>query len=622
MTVPSAPLCVIPSYLRTPADLDLLVRCLVSLWSTAPEAGVLVVDDGSPERSLLAPLAAAVDELGYELIAKDENEGFSRTVNVGLRRALDTGRDAVLVNADIEFTEAGWLDRMLARTDTQGRPAAVVGARLLYPNGCIQHAGVFLSAPHARVLASLPVRPGDLPEALVPVLLPGDRRAAADPSRDARDGRHLRRGVTGWPTRTSTTACASSQSGRQCIYEPSVCAMHHESVFRGRTTPKIERLAAGSRPSGCAKVGHDRPEPLHPGDRMTDLPRTLFLGISNGAVAWYRCALPATVLGCDWLGVAGEPTEPDDPRRRRRPATSAFADVASYDVVVVQQVAGPAWLQAIRELAGGRRHRPVRDRRLAPRRPQRPGPRPRRAGSTARRVRADELCMRAADGIICSTDYLARRYASLNPRTLDVPQRHRPGPLRASRAPSATTSASAGPAARATPPPPGPGSTRSARSCASAPTRTSSASASRSPTGSSREFGARTLAIPFTALEVYPAAMTHFDIALAPAGQGRLLQGQERPALARGRRTVDAVHRRSGRVPGDRARRHRLPRVDARRDERDPARARRRSRPARPRRRRRPRLRRRAPHARRSPPRAGSRSCARSFREPPLAASS
>jgi len=40
------------------------------------------------------------------------------------------------------------------------------------------------------------------------------------------------------------------------------------------------------------------------------------------------------------------------------------------------------------------------------------------------------------------------------------------------------------------------------------------------------EFGARTLAIPFTALEVYPAAMTHFDIALAPAGKGDYFKGK------------------------------------------------------------------------------------------------
>ena len=238
MTVPSAPLCVIPSYLRTPADLDLLVRCLVSLWSTAPDAGVLVVDDGSPERSLVEQAAVAVGELGYELIAKDENEGFSRTVNVGLRRALETGRDAVLVNADIEFHEAGWLDRMVARTDTEGRPAAVVGARLLYPNGCIQHAGVFF-APRSRAFwHRCQYAPANIPEALTPVLCPvtgalqlirHETLAAIGVYDDA-----FRMGYE------DVDYCLRVfDSGRECIYEPSVCAIHHESVFRGRKTPKL-----------------------------------------------------------------------------------------------------------------------------------------------------------------------------------------------------------------------------------------------------------------------------------------------------------------------------------------------------------------------------------------------
>jgi glycosyltransferase involved in cell wall biosynthesis len=40
------------------------------------------------------------------------------------------------------------------------------------------------------------------------------------------------------------------------------------------------------------------------------------------------------------------------------------------------------------------------------------------------------------------------------------------------------------------------------------------------------EFSGRTLAIPFTALEVYPAAMTHLDIALAPAGKSDYFKGK------------------------------------------------------------------------------------------------
>ncbi len=245
MTVPGAPLCVIPSFLRTPADLDLLVRCLVSLWSTAPEAGVLVVDDGSPERSLLEPLAAAVNELGYELIAKDENEGFSRTVNVGLQRALDTGHDAVLVNADIEFTEAGWLDRMLARTDSQGRPAAVVGARLLYPNGVIQHAGVFLSLRTRGFWHRCQYAPGDLPEALVPASCPVTaalqliRHETLSTVGIYDDGYRM-----GYE---DVDYCLQVfESGRECIYEPTVCAMHHESVFRSRTNPKLDEWQRAS----------------------------------------------------------------------------------------------------------------------------------------------------------------------------------------------------------------------------------------------------------------------------------------------------------------------------------------------------------------------------------------
>jgi len=129
-------LAVVPIYVRTPEDLDVLLRALVFLRETAPQSDVLVVDDRSPAAELVDLIEIACGELEIELHRRPVNGGFSRAVNVGLRRALDEGRDAVLVNADIEFHELGWLDAMLERTDTTGAPAAVVGARLLYPNGC------------------------------------------------------------------------------------------------------------------------------------------------------------------------------------------------------------------------------------------------------------------------------------------------------------------------------------------------------------------------------------------------------------------------------------------------------------------------------------------------------
>jgi GT2 family glycosyltransferase len=239
MTVPPRPLCVVPTYLRTSEDLDVLVRCLVSLWGTAGAPDALVVDDGSPARELVEMLRAATQELGFELVAKDANEGFARTVNVGMRRALEQGRDVVLVNADLEFTEAGWLEAMVARTDTQGRPAAVVGARLLYPNGCIQHAGVFFSFRARSWWHRYQYAPADVLEAQQPALCPVTgalqliRHSALEALGLYDEG--FRMGFE------DLDFCLRAfDAGLECIYEPTVCAVHHESVFRSRKTPALE----------------------------------------------------------------------------------------------------------------------------------------------------------------------------------------------------------------------------------------------------------------------------------------------------------------------------------------------------------------------------------------------
>jgi GT2 family glycosyltransferase len=247
-------LCVIPSYLRDDAGLDVLLRCLVSLRTTAPEAEVLVVDDGSPQPQLVAGLEVACEELGVALVGKGENSGFSRTVNPGLELARATGRDAVLVNADIEFTDHGWLDRMRARTDTQGRPAAVVGARLLYPNGLIQHAGIFFSALSRDWLHRFQFGPAELPEALVACRCPVTAALQLI--------RHETLEAVG-PYDEGFSMCFEDvdyclrvfDAGLECIYEPSVRAFHHEKMFRGRPTPKLERWMKESTARMWAKWG-------------------------------------------------------------------------------------------------------------------------------------------------------------------------------------------------------------------------------------------------------------------------------------------------------------------------------------------------------------------------------
>ncbi len=56
--------------------------------------------------------------------------------------AASDGEYLLFLNDDIEIIEAGWLDAMLEAAAWSG--TAIVGARLLYPNRSVQHAGMFL----------------------------------------------------------------------------------------------------------------------------------------------------------------------------------------------------------------------------------------------------------------------------------------------------------------------------------------------------------------------------------------------------------------------------------------------------------------------------------------------
>ena len=230
-------LAVVPTYLDKEIDAELLLRCLVSMAATAPELEVVVVDDGSPAQHLVAQLGPVCAELGQRLVCKPDNSGFSRTVNEGLELALAEGTDALLVNQDIQFVEGGWLEAMVGRTDAEGRPAAVVGAKLLYPDGLIQHAGIH----HSRLYGWYDHRhrfaPADLHEANLPAVCPVTgalqliRHATLE-----RIGLYDTGFVMGYE---DVDYCLRVfDAGLECVYEPAAWALHHESALRGRLDAK------------------------------------------------------------------------------------------------------------------------------------------------------------------------------------------------------------------------------------------------------------------------------------------------------------------------------------------------------------------------------------------------
>lgn len=233
------PLVVIPTYMRRESDLDVTLACLRSIEKTeGGRVDVMVVDDGSPDEGLVAALEASSDH-SADVHWRKRNDGFSAAVNVGLDLALYDGRDAILVNADVEFMAPGWLDalRDQQRLDGEG-PAEVVGGLLCFPNGLIQHAGVYFSLLTRQFDHLHKFGPMNLPEALVPRACPVTAalqfiRLSTLESVGLYDDEFR----LGWE---DVDYCLRVfMAGGQCVYTPNARAWHHESMFRGRSDAKI-----------------------------------------------------------------------------------------------------------------------------------------------------------------------------------------------------------------------------------------------------------------------------------------------------------------------------------------------------------------------------------------------
>lgn len=228
---------IMPTYLRSQQDVDLTMTAITSFYGTTSDTPLLVVDDGSPFQEGLKEIQNLIGTEGFPglaLYAKPDNEGFSKTVNYGLRRALEQEADALLINADIEFFEKGWLEAMDAREES------VVGALLLYPNGVIQHAGIYYSIIGRVFDHRFKLAPPNLAAANIPEICPVTGALQLVRLECLQEvGFYDEEFRLGWE---DVDYCHQVfKSGRKCVYEPEARAYHHESMFRG-TNPSQQIL--------------------------------------------------------------------------------------------------------------------------------------------------------------------------------------------------------------------------------------------------------------------------------------------------------------------------------------------------------------------------------------------
>jgi GT2 family glycosyltransferase len=129
----------------------ILQRCLTSFFANTsnPDCKIVVVDNASTDASeeMLQEKFPQV-----KLIKNYQNTGFSKANNQGIRLALENGAKYILLlNNDVEITDSRWLEELFDVLKSDLR-IGIVGCKLIYPDGTIQHAGgiIKLRVPYHR----------------------------------------------------------------------------------------------------------------------------------------------------------------------------------------------------------------------------------------------------------------------------------------------------------------------------------------------------------------------------------------------------------------------------------------------------------------------------------------
>jgi O-antigen biosynthesis protein len=119
-------------------NVSFLKRCIESVerLTTYRNYELLVIDNNSSDRATVNYLAS----IPHRVIPFMEAFNYSRINNFAVSQA--EGEYVLLLNDDTEVISDGWLEAMLEHA--QRPEVGAVGAKLLYPDGRIQHAGVVL----------------------------------------------------------------------------------------------------------------------------------------------------------------------------------------------------------------------------------------------------------------------------------------------------------------------------------------------------------------------------------------------------------------------------------------------------------------------------------------------
>lgn len=226
--------------------LEKLERCISTFQSTHRgriDYEVIVALDGGPYVKETKTIA---DKYGAKFVCLERNSGCGYANNAGIKASSEASDCVVVANDDIWFEEAtcAKLHSFLKANDRIG----IVGARLLYPDGSVQHAGLDSRILHIG---------RDLPREHE--LVREDRAAVAVTSALMGISRAALREIGGFDPRyhmgyEDIDICFRARDkGLFTHYLGSACAFHDEGGTRGRS----DELSRNKAWSDWNCEGHD-----------------------------------------------------------------------------------------------------------------------------------------------------------------------------------------------------------------------------------------------------------------------------------------------------------------------------------------------------------------------------
>lgn len=226
---------------------ELLEKCLSTVLAKTdyPDIEFLIVDNGSADPQALAWLDRFAADTRVRVIRDDSPFNYSALNNLAV--AQSSGSVICLMNNDIEVTDAGWLRQMVTTLLQPG--VGIVGGRLYYPDGTLQHAGVIVGLGGTAGHIFRGQQRGDTHYMHRPMLRQEFSAVTAACLLTRKEVYDQLEGLdTGFAVAFNDIdyCLRARKGGWKVVYDPHVEMVHHESASRGRDRTPEQRARLSS----------------------------------------------------------------------------------------------------------------------------------------------------------------------------------------------------------------------------------------------------------------------------------------------------------------------------------------------------------------------------------------